>query len=429
MNRFKTMKGYRLMKRFLCRQFTLTLTLAALFQMNAQAEFMRGEPVPVERLITNVGALMKDTPNDAETVYTLGRLHSLAFAQGNQNVYVYPAGGAINPGKLPRLAHYGTGRDTPDATLSKRKAQALMHLQDSLALYLRAVKLAPKNGLYWFSYGWMTQQGAAFAADVNAPFLPKPAKASKAVWQVEALTAFRRAYALSEAQDLKRTHILMGGDAVISEEAGQSILDAFKGRSLTQAESAEKTQIEAHLAQMNKIPRAVTPLIFPIEGPQSLAILTETRTRVKFDLMGDQSRRVWPWVTPQTGILVWDSQHTGRIASGRQLFGSVTWWIFWKNGFDPLAALDDNHDGWLTGAELDGIAVWQDKNGNGVSDPGEVIPVQQFGIKRIAVHAESLREGALCQPQGIVMRDDSTRPLYDWTPTSLPQNVLSVSSR
>ena len=416
------------MKHSLSRQFTLTLALTALVQMNAQAEFASGEPAPVQRLITNVGALMKDKPNDAETVYTLGRLHSLAFAQGNQNIYIYPAGGAINHGKLPLLAHYGAGGVTPDDTLNKRKAQAMLHLQDSLTLYLRAVKLAPKNGLYWFSYGWMTQQGAAFAADVNAPFLPKPGKTTKAVWKAEALAAFRRAYAIAQAQDLKRTHILMGGDTVVSEEAGQSILDSFKGRSLTKAESMEKAQIEAHLAQMNKLPRAITPLIFPIEGPQSLASLTETQTRVTFDLMGDQSQRVWPWVTPQTGILVWDSERAGRIASGRQLFGSVTWWIFWKNGFDPLAALDNNRDGWLTGAELDGIAVWQDKNSNGISDPGEVTPVQRFGIKRIAVHAESLREGALCQPQGIVMRDNSTRPLYDWTPTSLPQTAAPTLS-
>ena len=413
------------MKHSIFRQFTLILALAALFQRNAQAHFVSGEPVPVERLITNVEALMKGAPNDAETIYTLGRLHSLAFAQGNQNVSVYPSGGAINPGKLPVLPGYMEGRVAPDATLNQRKAQAMLHLQDSLALYLRAVKLTPKNGLYWFSYGWMLEQGAAFAPDVNAPFLSKPAKAAKAVWQAESLTAFRRAYAFSQAEDLKRTHILMGGVTVISQEAGQSILDSFKGRSLTKAESAEKTQIEAHLAKMNKIPRAITPLIFPIDGPRSPASLTETQTRVTFDLMGDQSRRVWPWVTPQTGILVWDPKHTGRIASGRQLFGSVTWWIFWKDGFDPLAALDDNHDGWLSGAELDGIAVWQDKNGNGISDPGEVVSASQFGIKRIAVHAGGLREGILCQSQGIVMRDDSTRPLYDWTPTSIPQSALS----
>ena len=51
---------------------------------------------------------------------------------------------------------------------------------------------------------------------------------------------------------------------------------------------------------------------------------------------------------------------------GLQLFGSVTWWLFWEDGYAPLAALDDNHDGRLEGAELKGIAIWFDRNGNGV---------------------------------------------------------------
>ncbi|WP_273794067.1 hypothetical protein, partial [Brucella intermedia] len=49
-------------------------------------------------------------------------------------------------------------------------------------------------------------------------------------------------------------------------------------------------------------------------------------------------------------------------------------------GYAPLAALDDNHDGTLTGKELDGLALWHDANGNGVADPGEVKPLSAYGI-------------------------------------------------
>jgi hypothetical protein len=54
------------------------------------------------------------------------------------------------------------------------------------------------------------------------------------------------------------------------------------------------------------------------------------------------------------------------------------------NGYQPLAALDDDGDGWPSDRELSGIAVWRDKNQNGIADPGEVLPATALGIQRIA---------------------------------------------
>ena len=44
------------------------------------------------------------------------------------------------------------------------------------------------------------------------------------------------------------------------------------------------------------------------------------------------------------------------------MFGSVTWWLFFSDGYRALDTLDDNRDGRLTGSELSGIAVWFDRN-------------------------------------------------------------------
>jgi hypothetical protein len=92
-----------------------------------------------------------------------------------------------------------------------------------------------------------------------------------------------------------------------------------------------------------------------------------------------------------------------------QLFGSVTWWMFWPDGWRALAALDDDGDGWLSGAELDGIAVWRDRNQNGVSDPGEVVPAADAGIVRIATHATSGERN----PRGVITRGGAL-PSLDW---------------
>ena len=79
--------------------------------------------------------------------------------------------------------------------------------------------------------------------------------------------------------------------------------------------------------------------------------------------------------------------------------------MFWRDGFEPLAALDDNRDGKLTGSEIWGIGVWRDANGNGISELGEVVPDEQFGIAEIDVHGG-----------GINLRDGTVLPMFDWIP-------------
>ena len=136
-----------------------------------------------------------------------------------------------------------------------------------------------------------------------------------------------------------------------------------------------------------------TPVIFG--AADSVEGLLDVERTVSFDIAGDGIPRRWPWVRPTTGILVWDPANSGQITSGRQLFGSVTWWIFWNDGYRALSALDDNGDGWLSGPELDGIGVWYDRNSNGISEPGEVHPCGQAGVFRIAARAQRGPDGVL----------------------------------
>jgi len=65
---------------------------------------------------------------------------------------------------------------------------------------------------------------------------------------------------------------------------------------------------------------------------------------VTFESGGDGVARSWPWVRADTALLVWDPRGAGRIDSGRQLFGSATWWLLWPSGYRALEALDDDGD-------------------------------------------------------------------------------------
>ncbi|MBU6429938.1 MAG: hypothetical protein KGR26_13070, partial [Cyanobacteria bacterium REEB65] len=136
-----------------------------------------------------------------------------------------------------------------------------------------------------------------------------------------------------------------------------------------------------------------------------------------FNLDGS-GKALWEWAGPNAGILVWDPQHTGRIASGQQLFGNHTWGKSWKDGYQALATLDKQHSGWLSGNELDNLAIWRDANSNGTADPGEVVPVRNLGIEEIAVRPYHDRIGNAWAPEGFVAESPNgskhTLASWDW---------------
>jgi hypothetical protein len=160
--------------------------------------------------------------------------------------------------------------------------------------------------------------------------------------------------------------------------------------------------------------RMVTPIIFPLDRARSLESLLAPDSTVAFDLDGTESGSMWPWVHPDTAFLAWDGNGQGRVASGRQLIGSVTWWLFWENGYAVLQALDDDRNGWLEGTELIGLAAWQDANGNGQSDAGEVRSLAVVGVRRLSVTVTGTTGGMPMSASGLEMSDGRMLPTYDW---------------
>jgi hypothetical protein len=155
-----------------------------------------------------------------------------------------------------------------------------------------------------------------------------------------------------------------------------------------------------------------SPIIFSLGSSRNLSeLVTDTPVRFDLDASGPDS---WSWIRPTTALLVWDPAHEGNVTSGRQLFGSVSFGLPWTDGYAALATLDTDHDGQLVGAELDGLGAWFDRNSNGLSDPGEVVPVTSLGIVSIAVHPLTLDGDVLTTPYGIKLHDGHELPTWDW---------------
>lgn len=415
------------------KAFTFGFILCALLSgsgLITYAKWARGTEVPLERLLKNTTEYIARNPNDAQGYYLMGRLHSLAYATEMKEIPVFndKAGN-----QLPSLPSYMSvipprSGKKPDSLT----AQAKEHLRKSIENYQKATELAPNDAVSFLGLAWVLEDGAVFASRVKA--FPKEKKADTLFWKEKSLTAYRQAYGLTIKGDLKKRGLGPGANEALSVEAGEAILRLMKSRKPSAAEQQELSEIEKNIATVRQKPRAITPIIFPLDSARSLQSLLAENQATRFNLAGDDRLSLWPWVRANTGILVWDGQQTGRIESGRQMFGSVTWWMSWRDGYQPMMMLDDNHDGWLTDQELRGIAVWQDHNSNGVSDAGEVKPVQAYGIEAIAVTPEPQTDLANDNvPQnlhGLRMRDGSFLPTYDWTPQEIrhqPQTILTTS--
>jgi hypothetical protein len=205
----------------------------------------------------------------------------------------------------------------------------------------------------------------------------------------------------------------------VTREAGEAVLRLTEKAPQADPVRTARDEVEQKLETMRSWPKdevvqLISPIVFSLGGERRLAALLDPMARVDFDQRGFGPRQRWSWLRSTTGLLVRDPARTGAIVSGRQLFGNFTFQIEWATGYHALAALDDDGDGWLRGAELSGVRAWFDRDGDGRSAPDEVMDLSACGIVAIAVHATG-REGVHpTNPRGVLMADGSASPSWDW---------------
>jgi len=128
--------------------------------------------------------------------------------------------------------------------------------------------------------------------------------------------------------------------------------------------------------------------------------------RALFDFYGNGFPVAMEWVGPNDGLLC--RPHPDGSVDGSCLFGTATGF---KTGYEQLASLDENLDGYLTGKELAGLMVWQDKNGNARVDAGELRSVKECGITEIGIRNTNAR--------GTFVMNGKKQVMFDWWPTVL----------
>ena len=159
----------------------------------------------------------------------------------------------------------------------------------------------------------------------------------------------------------------------------------------------------------------ISPILIPLGEDLSFEELIDTSAEVLFNLDGTGQKR-WQWITPKAGWLVYLNNPKETIESGFQLFGNVSFNIFWENGYQALSTLDDNQDNKIGGAKLSNLAIWQDLNSDGVFEKGEAKTMNDLGISSLSFDFEKKNSRLLFNSKGVEFNTGKISASYDWFP-------------
>ena len=392
--------------------------------MPAMAIFITPPEIPIERLITNTSAYMGEHPDDAMGPYTVARIHYLALAKRSSRFSTYEEKGRppFIEETFGRIARQDNPAPVPVPAPAWTDDQLREHLVAAVENYQKAIRMDPKSGLFHLGLASVAESAATSGIKlIPIPGQPVSPSVSNDVlagqWRELAIAEYFSAYELSGREDTRiRSRPVSGLGSLVSYEAGERFVAMVGARGAREGDAQKLASVRATLRTLSNKPRGpITPIVFRLGDPAPLADLLDSRRTVVFDLDGTGRPQQYSWVRPDTAFLVLDMGKTGRITSGHQLFGSVSFNMFWSDGYRALDALDDNRDGVLRENELAGLAVWFDRNQDGVSEPGEVVPIAKAGIAAISARSTGSDGDSPMNSTGLTMSDGRLLPTYDWT--------------
>ena len=467
----------------LLHQFVILVCVLAFAGEPANALFETPRTVPLAELLDHAREYLKRNPNDSAAFYRLARIRYLAFTYGLESFPVYGRDDGLNSRKtIPGIPerYEEAWRDTAEsARLEEAKKLALSELgieqEASMQREQReALKIASERHFKSLKLrGWTPQQIApririAHAVAAHSAFNEAIRLNSKEplfhMGRVSLLKQFRDWSESTKPGELPATlagitdRDLMSGfwdaystarellnnaaktpvefsraEVCFEASVGYAELAQLHFNDLSDDERARFVQLEDGLKLAESISeknkhRIITPIIFCLNPVKQFDELLDAERVVQFDLRGYGPKQSWTWVKPDTGFLVWDPERSGVIDSGQQMFGSYTWQIFWRDGYEAMSVLDADDNGILEEAELDRLSVWFDRDGNGVSSPGEVVPVNLLEIAGLRTQATSKGANHVSNPNGLILQSGQELPTWDWltSPVTREQPAQSI---
>lgn len=353
--------------------------------------------VPIERLTKNFEREVIDNPYDYKPLLSLARLYAMSYSLLTNDIEVRKKDSTLwfgdSPDNVPHNNVVLEFEDEEDVKIADK------NIEIAIGYYENALALAPSNLIVQLGYGWCLREVGRFE---------------------EARVVLRKVVEISYEKELQEENLYEKemkkeyfNQSSLTEEAHRyllSILDTVEHKDERMMLSERLKFIHTNIIEW------MTPIVIPLKGNLSTNDIINEEQTVQFNLDGSGIKQNWNWITPNVGWLVYDFENKGQILSGRDLIGNVTFWLFWKNGFDVLKAMDDNRDGILKENELKGLSIWNDKNSNGISDSNEVFPLNYWKINELSYsNSEIIVNGTKMWSciNGVHFDDGSYRNTYD----------------
>lgn len=163
------------------------------------------------------------------------------------------------------------------------------------------------------------------------------------------------------------------------------------------------------------------PIALDLDG-DGIELVSRDESHAYFDMTGSGFRNHTGWVAPDDGFLVLDINHDNKIDQAKEL--SFALWTDNPNDTDLeglKATFDNNHDNVIDQDDdaFIGLRVWQDKNGNGISEEGELKTLIEAGITSINLDSVKTNWSA----DGNALKGFST---YDISTTDTHGNLVTT---
>jgi hypothetical protein len=348
------------------------------------------ENVPVARLVANLDKELAADPKNPDLHLRLARLYAVAYSANTTELPVTVLAGADR--KPRQEVWFGHEPDLiPEkvAPGASRSEASKAFLGRSVDHYRKVVELNPSVLVGRIGYAWTLEQSGNTSG---------------------AAAEYRRVIEQAWPKE-EKAKFAEPGQRFFTEEAARHLIPLLDPK----RDADEIATLRARAERLGRVPRAITPIVIPLTATATLKTIVDLDASVPFDADGTGLRKAWTWISPDGAWLVYDATSTGRITSALQLFGDVTFWNVWRNGYEPMRALDDDGDGELRGRELRHLALWRDVNRDAVSDPGEVRPLSEYGIVALTCRGgkgDGIYAAAVAE-RGVRFSDGRTRPTYD----------------
>lgn len=214
-----------------------------------------------------------------------------------------------------------------------------------------------------------------------------------------------------------------GHTLTIDEISSTGFKYAMVDGKLTKINTVEVTRQNVTLYTQSAS-KFVSPLVLDITGNGVLQASngqnmpghpSVTTNVILADFYGDGFEIGMEWVGPQDGLLV--APKADGSVDMSSLFGTAGGY---ESGYEKLSLYDKNNDNKVNGEELVGLSVWQDANGNGVADAGEVKTVQELGITEISLNADAKFVSSFTM-------NGQTNKMWDWWPNAI--ELIKVANK